>query len=333
MISEGRCVRQRAFLRCPSVVVLSLAGLVAAVPGQELRFKSGPEPQYTLISAGERPVLKYRFAGVPRKPYVEELYTPGGVQLLLDAPEDHKHHHGLMFALAVDGVDFWAEGQGCGGQMIRESKTQTLPRTNGVLLTEALDWGGGGRKSVLLEQRRIQVHGGDIAQTAEFTLVTWRSTLKLPESVAEAQLSGGHYFGLGLRFVRGMDKVGKFMNSDNADGEVVRGDETLYPGRWCAYTASVDGKPVTVAMFDGPNNIRPATWFTMADPFAYLSATLKLHKEPLTLKAGQSLQLTYGIAAWDGAIEPAQIEKVYRLWLGKLVTEKAAEPAEQEPKP
>jgi hypothetical protein len=85
--------------------------------------------------------------------------------------------------------------------------------------------------------------------------------------------------------------------------------------KWCAYTAKADGKRVTVALFDGPTNPRhPNKIFTMSPPFAYLSATLNLWKEPLVLKAGETLKLNYAVALWDGDIAAAQIESLYRSW-------------------
>ena len=84
-------------------------------------------------------------------------------------------------------------------------------------------------------------------------------------------LSGSHYFGLGMRFVRSMDG-GEFFNADGKEGTIFRGEERLVRSNWCAYTAAIDGKPVTVAMLGHPDNPRhPTTWFTMAKPFAYLS--------------------------------------------------------------
>ena len=69
-------------------------------------------------------------------------------------------------------------------------------------------------------------------------------------------------------------------------------------------------------MFDHPGNVRhPATWFTMEKPFAYISATLALHKEPLKIMAGKPLVLRYGVVLWDGQVRPEQIEKAYGLWL------------------
>ena len=57
-------------------------------------------------------MLQYRYGDVPFKPYVKELFTSSGINVLLDAPPDHLHHHGLMFACAVNNVDFWGEAVG-----------------------------------------------------------------------------------------------------------------------------------------------------------------------------------------------------------------------------
>ena len=38
------------------------------------------------IRADESPILQYRYHKVPFKPYVKELYSPAGVNVLLDAP-------------------------------------------------------------------------------------------------------------------------------------------------------------------------------------------------------------------------------------------------------
>ena len=150
----------------------------------------------------------------------------------------------------------------------------------------------------------------------EATVLTWESRLTCPMSKESIVLSGSHYHGLGMRFVRSMDASGEFRNPDNKPGIVFRGEERLVRSRWCAYTAQADGKTVTVAMFDHPENVRhPATWFMMAKPFAYLSATLRLHEEPLKLLRGESLTLRYGVALWDGRPENEQIEALYQEWV------------------
>ena len=69
----------------------------------------------TLSSREGKTILVYTIDS-GRKFYIKELFTPGGVQVLRDSPPDHKHHHGLMFAIGVDGVDFWGEETGAGGR-------------------------------------------------------------------------------------------------------------------------------------------------------------------------------------------------------------------------
>jgi hypothetical protein len=303
-----------------SVTAVSFAQQPASGPAAaDTRLQVKLEPEFLTANVGDRPILRYRYENGP-KPYIKELYTPKGIQFLLDSPPDHVHHRGIMFAIAVDGVDFWTEGENTGKQLNDSMRTKPLVpgRDDEMVFMQSVEWRAPTDKLVFTEHRRVDVHRGPEVLASGATLLTWRTAL-VRSDPRDAPLTGSHYSGLGLRFVRSMDKIGKFVTSDpSATPEVVRGDEKLYPGRWCAYLASVDGKPVTVAMFDGPDNVRPATWFTMKDPFAYLSATLKLHKEPLTLKMGEPLYLTYGIAAWDGEVTPDQIEKLYGTWLELL---------------
>jgi hypothetical protein len=139
-------------------------------------------------------------------------------------------------------------------------------------LVQELDWvGPASDKPLMVERRSV-----DVLRAADFgaTLVEWRCRLQPPPGKDSIMLTGHHYHGLGMRFLPSMDQGGRFFNADDKIGEVVRGDERLTPTKWCAFTAKADDKPVTVAIFDHPGNPRyPARMFTMAKPFAYLSAT------------------------------------------------------------
>ncbi len=265
------------------------------------------------IQAGKSSVLQYRYGDVPFKPYVKELYTPAGVNVLLDAPSDHLHHHGLMFAVAVDGVNFWEEMATAGRQTASSSAQVVIAQRGGrpsAGFSVVPTWvNSAGHKRKLLELRTIEVCQVDRLGA---TVVIWRSELLVPKNTQSVTLSGSHYFGLGMRFVRSMDG-GEFFNAGGKEGTVFRGEERLVQSDWCAYAATVDGKPVTVAMFGYPANPRhPTTWFTMASPFAYLSATLNLHEEPLVMSAGQPLTLRYAVVAWDGRVGVEEIGSAYR---------------------
>jgi hypothetical protein len=273
------------------------------------------------IHAGERIVMRYRYKGVPFKPYVDRLFSPQGVNVLRDAPADHLHHHALMFAVSVDGVNFWEEREAPGRQE-HQAFTDVMVEKHGDIpwagLTEQLTWLNPSGEELLLNEHRTM----RLCQPSDpnVTLLTWQSHFEVPAGRKSATLTGSHYFGLGMRFVESMDKLGRFLNADGKAGEVFRGDERLVQSAWCAYSAKANGPPrrVTVAIFDHPQNCRLATWFTMTEPFAYLSATLNLHRQPLKIQSGEPLVLRYGVALWDGQVNADRVSQLYRRWLKEV---------------
>lgn len=278
------------------------------------------------INAGSQLLLRYPYRNVPFKPYVQQLFSPSGINILRDAPADHLHHHALMFAVKVNGVNFWEETPTAGKQLHKsftnvKTDTKTDAENDKRLeirqagFTEHIDWTNTNKELLLKEHRTIDVYRGT---NLGATLLTWQSKFELPEGTESTTITGSHYHGLGIRFIKSMDSAGRHLNPDGKPGIVFRGDEKLLRSTWCAYTANADGKPVTVAIFDHPQNPRhPATFFTMTKPFAYLSATLNLHKEPLKVESGKPLVLRYAVAVWDGKVENDRIDKLYRLWTAK----------------
>jgi hypothetical protein len=96
-----------------------------------------------------RPVMVYVFPEEGWKPYVRDLHTMRGENLLRDAPEDHRHHHGLMYAVRVNGVNFWEEaGERVGLQVGNGSPQLELGRSPGglpqAILRHRLRWEGPG---------------------------------------------------------------------------------------------------------------------------------------------------------------------------------------------
>jgi hypothetical protein len=271
---------------------------------------AGAESGLVNLEAGGRLVARYQPAPAPKKPYVKEFFTPSGVQVLLDSPSDHVHHHGLMFALGAGGTDFWAEmpADRFGAQVPRAAESKV--DSSGVAQT--LDWTSPAGAVQLTESRILRVQEADAGGP---NVLTWSSTLRAPPGGEPVKLSGAHYFGLGMRFVREMDGTVTFLHAGGATGSVVRGTEDVTPGRWCALQGQLGGKPVTVAMFEDRRNPRtPTLWFTMTQPFAYLAGTLGLYKEPLLLGAGAPLACRYGVAVWDGRIPADEIEKACARW-------------------
>lgn len=291
------------------VLLLSIMFLLrntAVLAGDELAVKTqGPA---AIVTREHALVMEYLFDKTPFKPYVRQLYSPGGTNVLRDQVADHLHHHGLMFAVAADGVSYWDEFPTAGKQV-----HQTIEKTAAGLLQKLTWQGPNEQRPSLRETRRVEVSATLVGST---TLVTWRTRLQAAEGRAPVKLTGNHYFGLGMRFPESMDSASSFFTgSGPVDGEIVRGDERLTPGDWCAATSDNGGKPVTIALFDHPKNARRALWFTMGKPFAYLSASLNLHREPLQIEADRPLSLCYGVAVWDGETKANEIETMYRRWL------------------
>ncbi|HEY3321285.1 MAG TPA: DUF6807 family protein [Planctomycetota bacterium] len=302
-------------MNCASfIAALLLLVCVCAFGAEGLQIASN-DPAVT-VKDGDKLVLEYLISGVTHKPYVRQFLSPSGVNVMRDQVADHIHHHGLMYAIKVDGVNFWEETKGCGKENHKAVSGVGTSVTGGVsaaTFTEQLDWTAEDGKTLLNETRNIIVYK---AADIPASLLTWRATLAAPEGKPEIKLGGNHYHGLGMRFLKAMDTGGEFFTPEGkVKGEVVRGDEQLTKSTWIAYGAEVEGKPVTVALFDHPSNPRKAQWFSMTNPFAYMSATMNLHREPLPVVAGKPAAIVYGVAIWDGRVKAEDVEKVCKRWL------------------
>ena len=303
--SPAKCLAGASPIAC-----LVLSVFLGSAVAQEPFHIEGSDETISVSSAGG-PVLEYQLASKPRKSYVSKLFSPGGVQILRDAPHDHLHHHSLMFAVAVDGVDFWSENDTCGSQKPiggAEIKSASRDRTKSATIAHRLHWmAPNGSDVLLIESRTVEVLK---AEKLGPTLLVWKCRLSPPPGKKSVTLTGSTYFGLGARFIESMDVGGHFQNADGKTGVKDTNDKR---SAWCAYSAKANGKPVTVAMFDCPKNPRhPATWFTMDSRFSYLAATLDLSKRPLVVEADRPLELRYGVALWDGQVSTDQIHATYR---------------------
>jgi len=290
-----------------AVAAPGFAQTAAVLGGQaELKDDRGVRVQYVYGGEGFKAF----------KPYIRELLSPKGVNPLRDNIPDHIHHHALMYAVAVDGVDFWSETPKCGKQVQRGISTaaRSVNGHSASAIGAVIDWTKpDGGTIVATETRTIVLYSNP--EAAGPTLVSWRTQLAPPAGAESIKLTGSHYFGLGMRLAKSMDNASTFTFADpNAKSLTVRGDERLTPSAWAACTGAVDGNTVTVAMFDHPDNPRPALWFTMSNPFSYLSATINLWKDPMVVKAGQELDVCYGVAVWDGQATREQIGAACQRW-------------------
>lgn len=307
----------------PAVIVLLLCCPAAPAADQRPEEIAGKtlvilkDQQKVTVQHRGQVLARYRYAGVPKKPYLAELTAPGGVNVLRDAPADHLHHHGLMFAFNVEGVDFWSENDQCGSQVHQAWKDLRIVSVGGTeraVLIERLVWQTPEGDALLHEQRTLTVVA---AADGRPRMLIWQADFTPGEDATAAlTISGAKYHGLGMRFIQPMDAADGL--HFNAAGGVKVAGTNGKQATWSAYTAPIaEGKKVTVAMFDAPSNPRhPCEWFTMGETpsFAYLSGTLGIGTEPIKLDLGKTLSVRFGVAVFDSAVDAKQVSDAYLRW-------------------
>lgn len=208
-------MKKVGFLLACCLWVLSLAGFSLAAETAGMQLQSSATA--LTIDKGTQPVLVYRYKEVPFKPYVQSLYSPKGVNVLLDAPADHLHHHGLMFAVSAEGTSFWEESE-TGGKQNHAGFAGMQVTPERVQFAERLRWALPDGTLVLNEKRTIQVWN-----RLDSTFLSWRTELTIPKGRDKATLGGSHYYGLGMRFAPFMDCIGEFGNAAGSEGAIFRG--------------------------------------------------------------------------------------------------------------
>jgi hypothetical protein len=267
------------------------------------------------IKAGElrwlyqgRPLMVYAFAVSQFKPYVRELYTLRGENVLRDAPADHLHHHGLMYAIRMNGVNFWEERDSPGIEKPISIVSKQVGRNAAGLpeatFTQVIHWLAFTNREVadssalafLIENRTLTLTVDE--STGEVALV-WDARFEVGKYTPRLQLHGANYNGLGLRLPQSFDKVARFANSADAP-YTGNNTQNVIPANWSSASGTMDGKDIMLALFGRSENAHGhGKFFTMTEPFAYLAVTQGLDKEPLEYKAGDKFRLRYLLTVYS----------------------------------
>jgi hypothetical protein len=270
-----------------------------------------------------RKLLVYVFATNQFKPYVRELYTLRGENVLRDAPPDHLHHHGLMYAVYVNGINFWEE-RGTPGfeQHVELPLNSARIGANGLPVasfTEVIHWlaptnrtAPDTRAAALLREQRTLTFAID--EKNQEVALRWESQFQVGPNAGKVTIHGPNYNGLGLRLPESFNHVARFQNS--ADQPYTgKNTQNVIPARWTSVSGAMDGHEVMLVMFGHPDNARgDGFFFTMLDAFAYLSATQGLDKKPLEYSAGDKFSLSYLLTVYSANKAPEFIRQRSELW-------------------
>jgi hypothetical protein len=261
------------------------------------------------ISREGRSLLVYSFGGQQFKPYVKELRTLRGANLLLDAPADHLHHHGLMYAIRIDGTNFWEEAKDAGRQEHRRMLEVRSDDTS-ARFRELLDWrSAGSDRPILTEERELIL---TVDEPADEVALRWRGRFTV--GTAPVKLHGSAYNGLGLRLPPSWDRTALHRNSENAAyTEEQKWDVTR--ARWAVVSQSKGDERGTVVLFGSPQNAGATSFFSMLNPFAYLSATQSLDLKPMEYGPGEKFEIDYLVLISASEKSMEAIETHYTRWL------------------
>jgi hypothetical protein len=295
----------------------------AAAADPPISIDSKVDVGQLVVSYQGRKLLVYAFATNQFKPYVRELYTLRGENVLRDSPPDHQHHHGLMYAVYVNGINFWEERDAPGFEKHVELPVHMARvDANGTPVasfTEIIHWLAPTNRTApdslaaarLLEQRTITV---TVDEKNQEVALRWDSAFQVGPNAGKVTIHGPNYDGLGLRLPESFNHVARFQNS--AD-QPYTGPNTqnVIAARWTSVSGVMDGRDVMLVLCGRPDNARgDGFFFSMLDPFAYLSATQGMDKTPLEYSAGDKFNLSYLLTVYSEHKPPEFVRRRCELW-------------------
>ena len=261
------------------------------------------------------------------KPILYPICSPGQVAMTRDWPmkkdsvgesHDHPHHKSMWISHEISGVDFWAEKGGCVKTTFLE--TEFASKTDNVLRATS-DWVKKKDGTTLLTDQTTFWFGGDKASRWINCMVNYRAThgdFQFDDTKEGLFAIRTHPdLRLNAKPAAGVKEVfGTAINSEGDTGKEVWGK----PAKWMLYFGPIDGKPVSIAMYDHPTNLRhPTTWHARdygliaANPFG-LHHFLGKEKGAgaFKVKKGEALQLRYRIEFFKGIATAEMVEEKFQ---------------------
>ncbi len=318
-------------------------GAAQLAPGQAIaRDFTKPVPQATGLTVylngaqvlarwNNAPLLGYRAHPSLKYPYLAPLSGPiTGLSLVTESALPYPHHRGAWLGCdPLNGGDYWTDGA------LERGRIGSL----GLAIVAADDGGsdadagsGGGSsagaplaRAAFTDRCRWERQGGGAPFEDErrFTisvlddrvrLIDCRFTLRALEPITIR--SAKHSF-FALRAAHDISPIygGVLMNSEGGVGAAgTYGKEA----RWCGYHGRRQGRPDVVegiAFLIHPDTPWRPIWFTR--DYGHLSPSpFNFLDRPWSIEKGETIELRYAMALHAGDPKEAQLDTVYRRWIG-----------------
>jgi len=291
--------------------LLALAPLAASAAEPVVTLKQGDG---TIdVTIGDQPFATYHYKGF-KKPFLADLRAPQGTvitrSLDKEAVTDHPHHKGLW--ISVDEVNehkHWAEDQ-----PIRTEKVEILEATGNPAAFRVVNTWLDEHGQPLLDEVTVVRIFADRLVACDIHLASSNTS---PITFADTKEG---FFAVRVRDeLREKDGTGKIVTADGKAGEK---DAWGQAAAWVDYSGTVDGKPVGVALFDHPGNVRPGRYHVRAyglfavSPFGESAYTNgKSDANPVQLKPGETLRLRYAAFVHAGDAKTADVAGRYQAYV------------------
>ena len=338
-------------------VVLIAAGVTAQKTASNRITVVPSESQRRVdISIDGKPFTSYIYPEDMEKPTLYPLRAATGTLVTRGFPRDprpgervdHPHHVGLWFNYGnVNNLDFWnnsyaikPENKNKMGTVYHRSIVSAKSGANEGTLEVEADWDNSDKKVLLQEHTKFIFKGG-----ADFRSVDRITTLKaLGDPVVFHDDKEGL---LGMRVrrelempstqpatftdasgrpttVAQMDNTG--VNGNYLDSEGKTGDDVWGTrGRWCMLSGKVGAEPVSIVIFDNPENPGfPTYWHARgyglfaANPLGRKAFDPKAQQMDFTLAAGQSVTFRYRVVIYSRIATPESIEAAYKSFASEV---------------
>lgn len=232
-----------------------------------------------------------------------------------------------MFAIRVNGVNFWEETQGCGHEKSVGKATSEISTTRDgqprAVLRHRIHWVAEPSATIantedaalLIEDRTLSV---TLDESSGEVALRWHSAFWVGNVARDVTLTGSNYNGLGLRFLKALDPLASHLIG-GTQPDLSGSKQNVSVANWGAVTFNVPGKPATLAVFGSPwNPGGEAHFFSMKSPFAYLAATQGLDQKPLRYHTGNTFTLDYLITVYPEIKSADFLAKRGERWLARV---------------
>jgi hypothetical protein len=310
---------------------------------------SHPAERRVDVEIGGQPFTSYIYPTTLEKPVLYPIRSARGTVITRGFPleprpgerADHPHHVGHWFNYGdVNGYDFWGHSSATPPELRSKAGTivhKEITRASGGPargeLAVTADW--------VIPDKTVLIHGqtrygfsGDAHRRIIDQVTTWTAadqrvvfgdtkegafgirvarSLELPSKEAETFVSASGE----KETVPRLDNTGvtgDYLGSDGKTGDDVWGTR----GPWMSLMGTVDGEPVTVAIFDHPSSQgHPTYWHARgyglfaANPIGRHAFDPKQPPNVLTLEPGKSATFRYRILVSDAKMTRDELQKAY----------------------